>query len=447
MFTMRKVLFGFLAFSLLALSVQAQDDPAKALKAANRAFSAFKVDSGNTGKLNEAKEQIDIAIAGEEQKMDPKVWTTRAEIYNALVAKEINLLFFDPSHVLPAECGPYTSEAYSSAKKGLELATKGFQRKDALTQMTESGRYFSMIGNQILQSGDYAAAYQSMKLFLEIDQELRANNEEALILKDEDLANQKFITAFCAYSAGDMPVAKGLFSQLVADGHDEPLSYSLLFNIMIQEENTKEEEALAILEAAKAKFPGNTEILIAEINYFLQEGRLDELVGKLKLAIEKEPDNLSLYTTLGGVFDQLFQRELEAGNEAKGTEYFNEAMKYFNQALEKDPVLTDALYSVGALYYNKAASISKELKLLEEDISRDGLRKYDARKKDMFSYFDQALPYFEKVEALNPNDQNTLIALKEIFARKDDIQLSNEFKSRLEKVQGGGENTESYFKQ
>jgi hypothetical protein len=60
--------------------------------------------------------------------------------------------------------------------------------------------------------------------------------------------------------------------------------------------------------------------------------------------------------------------------------------------------------------------------------------------------FDLALPFFQRCEKANANDTNTLIALKEIYAKKDELDLSNEFKARYEKVQGGGKNESSYFK-
>ena len=114
--------------------------------------------------------------------------------------------------------------------------------------------------------------------------------------------------------------------------------------------------------------------------------------------------------------------------------------------MAKDPKYFDAIYSIGALYYNKAAAMTKELITLEGDYSKDGMKKYEAMKVKVFAEFDEALPFFEKAESLNPNDANTLIALKEIFARKDDLATSGEFKDRLDKVQGGGKNDTSYFK-
>ena len=59
---------------------------------------------------------------------------------------------------------------------------------------------------------------------------------------------------------------------------------------------------------------------------------------------------------------------------------------------------------------------------------------------------DQALPHFQKAKSLDPNDVNTLIALREIYARKVDDGVSLEFKNRLDTVRDGRKNTTTYFK-
>ena len=57
----------------------------------------------------------------------------------------------------------------------------------------------------------------------------------------------------------------------------------------------------------------------------------------------------------------------------------------------------------------------------------------------MDGLFEQALPYFQKAETRDGNDMNTLIALKEIYARLNDLEKSNGYKARIEALQGGGE--------
>ena len=137
---------------------------------------------------------------------------------------------------------------------------------------------------------------------------------------------------------------------------------------------------------------------------------------------------------------------MEAKDQAAADKNFSEALNYYQQALSKDENYTDAIYSIGALYYNKAAVYTQELSVLADDYSKEGLKKYDALKEKVNGEFDKALPYFQKAEKVDANDMNTLIALKEIYARKNDLELSNEFKTRIERVQSGEMNATSYFK-
>ena len=162
----------------------------------------------------------------------------------------------------------------------------------------------------------------------------------------------------------------------------------------------------------------------------------------MKDAIKKEPKNVTLYFTLGNVLDNLATAEKD---ETKQKALVAEALEYYTKTLELDAKNVDAIYSIGASFYNKAAIYSKEMKKLESDFSKEGQKKYNAAEKLMLDEFDKALPYFKKAESINPNDQNTLIALKEIFAKKNDMKMSGEFKARLETIQSGGKNAKSYF--
>jgi len=59
--------------------------------------------------------------------------------------------------------------------------------------------------------------------------------------------------------------------------------------------------------------------------------------------------------------------------------------------------------------------------------------------------FDQSLPFFKKAESIDPNDIKTLIALHEIYSRKEVLVIAAEMKKRLEVVRGGGKNPSPYF--
>ncbi len=438
---MRKFLLSALAVALSVFTLTAQDGE-KALKDATKALNSYKLDNeANKSKLAEAREAIEIAVANAPSNATAKAWLTKGEIYNAAANADMTAKLLDPNAPTTAENAGM--EAFTAFKKAMELASKKFETKDALKGLAESFSHLSNLGVAKYESGEYEGAYSAFNAGLEIHEILKANGEKSSLDNPDDLNNQSYITGLAALNAGKMDAAKAHFSKLYDMSYDKAMVYDAMYQIKMSEGDEK--GALAVLEAARQKYPDEISLLFTEINHYLKANRLEELIGKLKLAIEKEPDNISLYTTMGNVFDNLSSKMREAGDNAKGDEYFNESVKYFQTALEKDPNNVDANYRLGVLFYNNAAALSKELNELANDYSKEGTKKYEIKKQEVFAQFDKALPYFQKAEQYNPNDLNTLIALKEIYAKKDDLATSSEFKKRLENVQAGGKNDKSFF--
>jgi len=149
---------------------------------------------------------------------------------------------------------------------------------------------------------------------------------------------------------------------------------------------------------------------------------------------------------LGNIYDNLYQSASKDKDDAKAKEYFDLAKKTYSDALAKNPNQLDANYSLGALYYNKAAARTQDMNALPEDFSSDGLAKMKVIRDEVMGLFEKALPFFQKAESIDPNDLNTLIALNEIYAREDDEKMSPVIKKRLDVVKEGGKNPDSYFK-
>ena len=70
---------------------------------------------------------------------------------------------------------------------------------------------------------------------------------------------------------------------------------------------------------------------------------------------------------------------------------------------------------------------------------------YDKLKAEMDDLFNKSLPYFQEVERIDANDRNSLIALKEIYAKQGNLDMSVEFKNRIQTIDEGGSNESSYF--
>ncbi|MEJ6693027.1 MAG: hypothetical protein QNL00_05510 [Saprospiraceae bacterium] len=443
---MKKLLIAFMSIFLLVGTISAQDSPKKMLKKASKNLSKYYQNPAeNEAKLTEALELVKAAFESDEAKTNPDAWNTKGKIYNELANAEVKASLLNPEYLIKYADAAQT--AYQSFTKGLELGTKKGHKKDALKGMEETIGHLINSAITTYNVKDYASAFNGYKNTLELHDLLKANDAKSPIVDDAQRQEYMFYGAVAGYY-GDMKTeATPLFIELADAGYDHALIYEALFSIKCEknpqdsvylsdllrlEDEYSYQEGLKFLQMGRTKYPDDTGLLFAEINYYLKSGQLEILTDKLKIAIEKEPNNVTVRNTLGNVYDQLYQSEDKAGNTAKSIEYFDLAYDYYNQALAIDDKNFDATYSLGALYYNKAASYTDKINELSNDFSAAGTKKYDAMKAEMDSQFAKARPYFISSEQLNPADGNPLIALKEIYARANEFEKVAEYKAKIE---------------
>jgi tetratricopeptide (TPR) repeat protein len=441
---MKKSLLALVAFSLSFHLATAQDDPAKLAKSAGKALTSYNIDPANNGaKLEEARTKIDEALKSPEIQATANAWLTKGDIYNTMLQNDLSKQMIDKNAPITGDNNALVAfEAYKMALNAADI--KKYQKGDALKGIGEVQGSLINIGVTKYEKGEYAKAYNSFSAALTSHDLLKAGEKKSLLDDKAQYENQVYITGLTAMLAGDLKNAVPIYESIYKSGNAKADVYSGLYKAKLEMKDTA--AADVILKEGRAKFPDDAGLLFDEINAYLIKGKLSELTGSLKSAIAKEPTNVTLYVTLGNVYDNLYQRENAAKNEAKSKEYADEALKYYQEAVKIDPKNVDAHYATGALFYNKAALLTQELNAMPEDFSAAGMKKYNDLKGKIEGLFKEALPHFKKAETLDPNDMNTLIALSEIFARQDELELMKEFKGRLETVKSGGKNAASYFK-
>ncbi|MFZ1702778.1 MAG: tetratricopeptide repeat protein [Saprospiraceae bacterium] len=423
--------FFFLLLSLIMVQVNMAQDAKKNLKTASKNVSKyFLAPADNQGLLDEAMAGLDEAFMDAEIKADPEAWNLKGQTYNEISRSEIQMKIDNPSYnILKPEA---SLGALMSFNKAIELSTKKYHTKDALTGISECEENLNNTGIFLFQDQNYNDAFQYFEASIKAHDILVSNKEKSRLDDPTLYHEQIFYTGVCGYFGDNNALALPYFEKLFKKGNAQPLVYVGLFNLNIDNNETK---AYEYLDAGKKLYPDDNEILFAEINYFIKVNKLDKLVEKLKKAIEKEPDNISVYNALGNVYDQLNQNERNVENIQKADEYFDLAFQTYGKVLEKEPNNFDAMYSQGALYYNKAASMVTKLNELSNDFSSAGTKKYNLLKTEMDGYFTQALPFFIKAESINNKDLSVLIALKEIYARQGDLEKSNAYKIRIEDLE------------
>ncbi len=433
----------FLLLALLMTFATFAQDAAKTVKSGNKALAKYTADMTDMGSYQAA---MDAAM--EATKLDPSLsgaWMLLGDVYAADVKKvTADISSKNEEHMKaqvlnPAAPAPDFSttevpakpaeEALAAYKKAYETSTKSSYKKSAKDAMQQLSADMGMVGNAMLGATRYADAYKPLQLMGDVDTYFRANNEDPIFADDDKLNQQKYITAVVAQQAGDKANAMKLYKELYDANYDEAAVFANYSNMLMAE--GQKDQGLEILNKGRTKYPDNSEILFAEINYYIQAQDFTTLEQKLQQAIAAEPDNVGLYTALGNVYMNLSGKEKDA---MKADEYTAKSMQYFTEATNRDPENVDAIYSMGSMKFNKAVALNSEMQNLGN--TKADQAKYEEMNKEVTTLFDEALPYFTKAEKIDPNDRNTMIALKEIYARKGDYETSNKYKSRLEATGG-----------
>ena len=410
---MKKAIFSLLILFTVFAAATAQDG-VKQYKAAKKALTTYKFnDRTEVDKLNEARDAIDLAVADTEAAAMAKVWQLKGEIYQEITMNEL-MKIKHPNAV---------DAAYEGYKKAMELATKKYEKQDAMDGMAGLALSFHDKALVRFDAKDYEGAYNAWNTVLVMKKALDEAGKEDFLATQTDLEEFRYRTAYAAMMAQKNAEAVALFELLQQGdmGNTEASIYTSLFRLTVEDD---EEKGLAYLTAGREKFPEDQSLLLNETQYFLDKGRLDEAELRLQQAIEKDPENKVLLTSLGKVYDDLYQQD-------KNEDFFAKAVKYYEGALAVDENHLAAVYNIGALYFNRTTP----LRLKMNELPPSAQKEYDELKTQVDELFGKALPFFTRAEAIDANDLNTLIALKEIYANMGDFQKSNEYKTKLEAAQ------------
>jgi pentatricopeptide repeat protein len=155
-------------------------------------------------------------------------------------------------------------------------------------------------------------------------------------------------------------------------------------------------KAIERLEAGRAKWPDDGNIVGTLLDAYVASGRVDEAMNTFRQAVERNPDN-KLYRYNYGVL------LLKAGNHKS-------AVEQFEAAVAADPTFEDALYNLGITYLQWGAKRRSEA---EAATKGDREKKIDKSYEQQFKKGKEAL---EKLRDIKPGDPDTWEALGQVYA-------------------------------
>ncbi|MEI6854349.1 MAG: tetratricopeptide repeat protein, partial [Bacteroidota bacterium] len=339
------------------------------------------------GQLEKAKLNIDEATANDQTKGQAKTWFYRGNIYLSIyLTKEPKYKALDTNAL---------QVSYDAYQKAVELDPQ-ISNENLMPPSPMMGLY--IIGEQYYNQGvdlynkkDYPNAMSKFEMTKKINNIFGAKDSTAT-----------FNAALCAIQLKDNKKAKSYLEDLARMNYKQAMVYTQLAGIYKAEGDTN--KAAVTIGKGRKVFPSDLNLIISEINIYLAKGKTKEAQDLLDLAVSKDPNNATLHFAVGANMD-------EFGN-------FEQAEKSYLKAIELKNDYFDAYYNLGALYVNTAATVMEEANKLPINETA----KYDELKAKADKLLEKALPALETAEKLNPKDYNTLITLKQLYARKGDAE-------------------------
>jgi tetratricopeptide (TPR) repeat protein len=140
--------------------------------------------------------------------------------------------------------------------------------------------------------------------------------------------------------------------------------------------------------------------------------KTQEAIGNLNLAIEKDPQNAVLHYNLGTLYDNLANpKDPKSITEKDYNEYFTKSTEAYNKAITLKPDYFDALYNIGAMYFNKAVKMQEAANAITDN------KKYNEASAKADKVFAESLPFLEKAEQVNTDDKDTYRGLLETLKK------------------------------
>lgn len=395
---MKRVLFmlvSVLLFSCAVSYAQSTDkEVKKAIKAAQQVVKDAKGQlSSETGNINQARKLIEQALNNEYTKNDAETWGVAGEVYMKLYKEENNKTYFEGREY-------DTVAMYNNLVKMFEC----FNRCDSLEQIpNDKGRTSTacrdkfaseLDGNRtnLINGGifyfnrrhDYAKAYEIFSKYYEVaDMPMfqRFNEENENYAKYA--VEFAYFPTLAAYQMGDYKKVLKYCDLGVEDEENGKACYQ--FKCMAYENLQDTANWIKSLKEGIEKFPTEDYYYLRLLTYYDQSEKMDEMEGFVDEMLEKNPDKAYNHYVKGYLKQ----------NQKK----YEEAIDAYEAARAKDSTLVEAYINEGLCYMFEANNYMD---------SQSNVKYNSPAYKQVLetekSYYQKALPLYEKVRELAPDD-------------------------------------------
>lgn len=208
-------------------------------------------------------------------------------------------------------------------------------------------------------------------------------------------------------------VSSGQYSDPTIEGDLRADLYLNVANLHLKSGDTTKYQEVVV--NARKQFPSEDRLIRAELDLFLKAKEYDKAMVNLDLAIQQDPNNRVFHFVKG----YIYHTELQD---------YDKASESYAKSIEIDPEYLEPQYMQGLIYVEQANKITEELNSLKLNETS----KYDKLKAEQKIVFEKALPHFEKAHAIDANDKETMIALKEVYYKLKMYQEAKDLQAKID---------------
>ncbi len=172
--------------------------------------------------------------------------------------------------------------------------------------------------------------------------------------------------------------------------------------------------AMKAIEKAKKENPGDIGMMQAEAQIYLETKDYDSYKRVVKEILDKGSTDPNLYFNLGVT-------TASSGN-------IEEAMQYYEKAIQLNPKFTSAYYNLGILELHGEDKLVNEMNSL--GTSSKEMKRYDELKKQRDDKYRKAITHLEKAHQIEPDNQDVITLLGNLYMGLEMMDKYNALKKK-----------------
>lgn len=343
-------------------------------------------------KLQEAKTQIDKALANEKTAKNADAWYAKAKIYSEIANDS----------VMKSSVPDAREQAFDAIKKYVETDSKGQMVMLQLEQyrpIMDIYQGYYKTGAAFYNSNNFNDAFENFKKCLEVSDYMIEKKWSNLALDTSVI----LYTGISAEKSNNKDTAAVYYSKL-ADAKVAGEGMAEIYKWLADFYNKKndKEKAEKYLKTGAELYPDDTFWASMELEMAGNNTDKASLYKKYDEIIAKDPTNYIYPYNYGVELYRDAYADDASKRPANSKEMIVKAEELIKKSLELKPDNFQANLVLGQIYYNQAVDLSTQSRNLKPGtngkLSAEDQKKKDELKAEMLKKFDQAIPYFERVE-------------------------------------------------